>query len=43
MIFEALSGIEVNGHSFPIVRVRRALFDGGFDSVPWPAYAVFTE
>ena len=36
----ALSGIEYEGHSFPVVWVARPLADGGTDRVPWPTEAV---
>jgi hypothetical protein len=37
---EALSGVESQGHSFPVVWVARPLIDGGTDRVPWPLEAV---
>lgn len=37
---EALTGVEEDGHSFPVVLVRRPLDDGTFDVVPWPADSV---
>jgi hypothetical protein len=36
----ALSGIESDGHSFPVVWVERPLKDGSTDRVPWPLEAV---
>jgi hypothetical protein len=39
----ALSGIEVEGHGFPVVWVERPLADGGTDRVPWPADSIATE
>lgn len=36
----ALSGIETEGHSFPVVWVQRPLADGGTDRAPWPLGAV---
>jgi hypothetical protein len=36
----ALSGVETEGHSFPVVWVERPLKDGGTDRVPWPLEAV---
>lgn len=36
----AVSGVESEGHSFPVVMVQRPLADGGTDVVPWPASAV---
>jgi hypothetical protein len=36
----ALSGIETDGHSFPVVWVERPLTAGGSDRVPWPLEAV---
>lgn len=37
---EALSGIESEGHTFPVVWVARPLTGGGTDRVPWPLEAV---
>lgn len=37
---KALSEIESDGHSFPIVWVARPLEAGGTDRVPWPLEAV---
>jgi hypothetical protein len=37
---EALSGIETDGHSFPVIWVARPLAHGGTDRVPWPAESV---
>lgn len=39
-VVEALSGVESEGHSFPVVWVARPLADGGTDRVPWPLDAV---
>jgi hypothetical protein len=36
----ALSGVETEGHSFPVVWVERPLTDGSTDRVPWPFEAV---
>jgi hypothetical protein len=36
-LFEALSGVEEEGHTFPVVWVRRPLASGGEDRMPWPA------
>lgn len=36
----ALSGVEREGHSFPIVWVARPLTAGGTDRIPWPAESV---
>lgn len=36
----ALSGIETEGHSFPVVWVERPLKDGGTEPAPWPLEAV---
>ena len=36
----ALSGIETDGHSFPVVWVERPLKTGGTERAPWPAEAV---
>lgn len=36
----ALSGVEREGHNFPVVWVLRPLTDGGTDRVPWPADSV---
>jgi hypothetical protein len=36
----ALSGIETEGHSFPVVWVERPLKAGGTDRAPWPLEAV---
>jgi hypothetical protein len=36
----ALSGVESDGHLFPIVWVERPLAKGGTDRVPWPADSV---
>jgi hypothetical protein len=33
----ALSGVEMTGHSFPVVWVNRPLHAGGFEPMPWPA------
>ncbi len=33
----AESTVESVGHDFPVVWVRRPLYDGGFDRMPWPA------
>ena len=37
---KALSGIESDGHSFPVVWVERPLKDGGTEPAPWPLEAV---
>ena len=37
---EALSGIEVKGHAFPLVWVNRPLVSGKFEPTPWPVDAV---
>jgi hypothetical protein len=37
---EALSDVESEGHSFPIVWVQRPLADGGTEPTPWPADSV---
>lgn len=37
---EAVTEVETEGHSFPVVLVRRPLVDGTFDIVPWPAESV---
>lgn len=38
---EALSGVEVEGHSFPVVWVAAPRYDGGKpERVPWPLEAV---
>ena len=37
---QALSGVEVEGHNFPVVWVSRPLSGGGADRAPWPAAAV---
>jgi hypothetical protein len=36
----ALSGIETEGHSFPVVWVERPLTNGSTDRAPWPLEAV---
>jgi hypothetical protein len=36
----ALSGIETEGHTFPIVWVKRPLTDGRTEPAPWPLEAV---
>lgn len=36
----ALTGVEREGHNFPVIWVLRPLADGGTDRVPWPADAV---
>ena len=36
----ALSGIEREGHTFPVVWVERPLKDGGTEPAPWPLEAV---
>jgi hypothetical protein len=36
----ALSGIEVSGHSFPVVWVERPLKNGDTEPAPWPLDAV---
>ncbi len=35
-VMEAVSGVE-EGETFPVVWVRRPLFSGGTDEMPWPA------
>lgn len=37
---QALSGIETEGHNFPVVWIARPLSGGGTDRVPWPLEAV---
>lgn len=37
---EALSGVESEGHAFPLVWVNRPLVSGDFEPMPWPAEAV---
>jgi len=37
---KALSGVETQGHSFPVVWVERPLINGGVEPAPWPADAV---
>lgn len=37
---EALSGVEQQGHAFPLVWVNRPLSSGGFEPTPWPAESV---
>jgi hypothetical protein len=37
---EALSGVEDEGHAFPLVWVNRPLKSGEFEPVPWPADSV---
>jgi hypothetical protein len=37
---EALSGVEVTGHKFPIVWVNCPRYAGGFSPMPWPVEAV---
>ena len=34
---EALGGVEVDGHPFPVIWVKRPLAGGGTDRAPWPA------
>ena len=36
----ALSGVEIAGHSFPVVWVERPLNKGGTEPAPWPLEAV---
>lgn len=36
----ALSSVEEEGHSFPVVWVLRPLARGGSDRAPWPATSV---
>ena len=36
----ALSSVESDGHSFPVIWVERPLKDGSTDRVPWPLEAV---
>jgi hypothetical protein len=36
----ALSGVEIKGHSFPVIWVKRPLTAGGWDKAPWPAESV---
>jgi hypothetical protein len=36
----ALSGIETEGHTFPVVWIARPLKSGDTDRVPWPAESV---
>ena len=40
---KALSGVETEGHNFPVVWIERPLAAGGVDRVPWPAEAVEPE
>ena len=37
---DALSGVEIKGHSFPLVWVNRPLKSGDFEPTPWPAESV---
>jgi len=36
----ALSAVETEGHSFPVVWIERPLTAGGVDRFPWPAESV---
>ena len=36
----AVSGVETEGHAFPVVWVERPLAHGGTDRVPWPADSI---
>ena len=39
----ALSGVETEGHAFPVVWVERPLLRGGTDRVPWPADSIAAD
>jgi hypothetical protein len=36
----ALSTVETDGHTFPVVWIERPLSNGGSDRVPWPAESI---
>lgn len=39
-VVTALSGVEVKGHSFPVIWINIPKKAGGFEPCPWPAESV---